>query len=63
MNRRDFMRGVAAGLSVTQVPNLLLAAEADAGSPRTWLKDSPFVAVGSWDDMPIFQLQTGGAPT
>ncbi|MCL5671184.1 MAG: hypothetical protein M1423_07820 [Acidobacteria bacterium] len=62
MNRRDFMRGVAAGLSVTQVPNLLLAAEADAGSPRAWLKDSPFVAVGSWDDMPIFQLRTGGAP-
>ncbi|MCL5005652.1 MAG: hypothetical protein M1404_03890 [Acidobacteria bacterium] len=63
MNRRDFMRGVAAGLSVTQVPNLLLADEAEAASPRAWLKNSPFIAVGSWDDMPIFQRRTGGAPT
>ncbi len=63
MNRRDFMRGVAAGLSVTQVPNLVLAGEPDEASPRAWLKNSPFVAVGSWDDMPIFQLRVGGAPT
>jgi hypothetical protein len=63
MNRRDFMRGVAAGLSVTQIPSVLVAAEASAGSPRAWLKNSPFVAVGSWDDMPIFQRRTGGAPT
>ena len=62
MNRRDFIRGVAAGLSVTQLPNLLQAEETEASSPRAWLRNSPFIAVGSWDDMPIFQVRRGGAP-
>jgi len=63
MNRRDFMRGVAAGLSVTQIPNLMVADETAASSPRDWLKNSPFVAVGSWDDMPIFFRRVGGQAT
>ena len=63
MNRRDFMRGVAAGLSVTQFPNLVAAGENAAGSPRAWLKNSPVVAVGSWDDMPIFFRRVGGYGT
>lgn len=60
MNRRDFMRGVAAGLSVTQIPSLAVADEASNHSPRAWLKNSPLVAVGSWDDMPIFFRRVGG---
>ncbi len=63
MNRRDFMRDVAAGVSVTQLPNLLVADARDANSPRAWLKNSPFVAVGGWDDMPIFFRRVGGQPT
>jgi hypothetical protein len=63
MNRRDFMRGVAAGLSATQIPNLMVAEETVAGSPRAWLKNSPLVAVGSWDDMPIFFRRVGGHAT
>lgn len=60
MNRRDFMRGVAAGLSVTQIPNLMVAEEPVSSSPRGWLKNSPMVGVGSWDSMPIFFRRAGG---
>ncbi|HTV55868.1 MAG TPA: hypothetical protein VMI06_13270 [Terriglobia bacterium] len=63
MNRRDFMRGVAAGLSVTHIPTLAVADEVIANSPRAWLKNSPTVAVGSWDDMPIFVRRVGGQAT
>lgn len=60
MNRREFMQGVAAGLSATQIPGLAAGEETVAPSPRAWLKNSPFVAVGSWDDMPIFFRRVGG---
>ncbi|MGH9406616.1 MAG: hypothetical protein ACRD3D_12370 [Terriglobia bacterium] len=63
MNRRNFMRDVAAGLSMTQLPRAADAAGAETSSPRAWLKTSPFIAVGSWDDMPIFQIRSGGAST
>ena len=63
MNRRDFMRGVAVGLSVTQIPNLMVADEAVSSSPRAWLKNSPMVAVGSWDTMPLFFRRVGGQST
>lgn len=57
------MRGVAVGLSATQIPSLMAAGEAPASSPRAWLKNSPWVAVGSWDDEPIFFRRVGGQPT
>ena len=57
------MRGVAAGISVTQLPNLMVAEQPVPGSPGSWLKNSPFVAVGSWDDMPIFSRRVGGQTT
>jgi len=63
MNRREFMQGVTAGLSATQIPGLMLGEETVAGSPGAWLKNSPFVAVGSWDDMPIFFRRVGGQGT
>jgi hypothetical protein len=63
MNRREFMRDVAAGISATGVPSLVTAEENAAGSPRSWLKSTPFVAVGSWDDMPIFFRRVGGQAT
>ncbi|MGA8185903.1 MAG: hypothetical protein WB819_19920 [Terriglobia bacterium] len=63
MNRREFMQGVTAGLSATQIPGLMLGEEAVAGAPGAWLKNSPFVAVGSWDDMPIFFRRVGGQGT
>jgi hypothetical protein len=63
MNRRDFMRGVAAGLSATRIPSLMAAEETVSGSPRAWLENTPFVAVGSWDDMPIFFRRVGGHGT
>jgi hypothetical protein len=63
MNRRDFMRGVAAGLSATQIPTLMVGAETADASPRAWLENTPFVAVGSWDDMPIFFRRVGGHGT
>ncbi len=57
------MQGVTAGLSATQIPGLAVGEEAVAGSPQAWLKNSPFVAVGSWDDMPIFFRRVGGQGT
>ncbi|HXH49947.1 MAG TPA: hypothetical protein VNM47_11440 [Terriglobia bacterium] len=63
MNRRDFMRGVAAGISATKIPSLMVAEETEAASPRGWLKNTPFIAVGSWDDMPIFFRRVGGHGT
>ncbi|HET9177247.1 MAG TPA: hypothetical protein VFQ24_02685 [Terriglobia bacterium] len=63
MNRREFMRDVAAGISATSVPSLMTAEEKAAVSPRAWLKTTPFVAVGSWDDMPIFFRRVGGQGT
>lgn len=63
MNRRDFMRDVAVGLSATQIPSLVASDGAATGTPRAWLKDLPFVAVGSWDDMPIFFRRVGGQST
>jgi hypothetical protein len=63
MNRRDFIRDVAVGLSATKIPSLMVAEETTAGSPRAWLKDTPFIAVGSWDDMPIFFRRVGGHGT
>lgn len=63
MNRREFMRDVAAGISATSVPSLMTAEEQAAVSPRAWLKTTPFVAVGSWDDMPIFFRRVGGQGT
>jgi hypothetical protein len=63
MNRRDFMCGVAAGFSATKIPSLMVAEETTTGSPRAWLKNTPFVAVGSWDDMPIFFRRVGGHGT
>jgi len=57
------MQGVTAGLSATQIPGLVVGEEAVAGPPREWLKNSPFVAVGSWDDMPIFFRRVGGQGT
>jgi len=63
MNRREFMQGVAAGISATQIPALAVGEESAATSPRAWLKNSPFVAVGSWDDMPIFFRRVGGYGT
>lgn len=63
MNRRDFMRGVAVGLSVTQIPNLVAADGAVSDSPRAWLRNFPMVAVGSWDDMPVFFRRVGGQST
>jgi hypothetical protein len=63
MNRREFMQGVAAGISTTQIPVLAVGGETVAGSPRSWLKNTPFVAVGSWDDMPIFFRRVGGQAT
>lgn len=63
MNRREFMRDVAAGISATSVPSLMTAEENEADSPRSWLKNTPFVAVGSWDDMPIFFRRVGGQGT
>lgn len=63
MNRRDFIQGVAAGLSATQVPGLLAVEQVEVASPRAWLKNTPFVAVGSWDDMPIFFRRVGGQGT
>jgi hypothetical protein len=63
MDRRDFMRGVAAGLSATKIPSLMAVEESAVGSPEAWLKNTPFVAVGSWDDMPIFFRRVGGHGT
>ncbi len=63
MNRREFMQGVTAGLSATQIPGLMVGEETVAGSPGAWLKNSPLVAVGSWDDMPIFFRRVGGHGT
>ncbi len=63
MNRREFMQGVTAGLSATQIPGLMGGEETVAGSPGAWLKNSPLVAVGSWDDMPIFFRRVGGQGT
>ncbi|HKT12923.1 MAG TPA: hypothetical protein VJW77_13965, partial [Terriglobia bacterium] len=63
MNRREFMQDVAAGLSATQIPGLAVGKETGVSSPRAWLKNSPFVAVGSWDDMPIFFRRVGGYGT
>jgi hypothetical protein len=63
MNRRDFIRDVAAGLSVSQIPAPARTDNAIPTSTRSWLKDSPFVAVGSWDDMTIFFRRVGGQPT
>ncbi|TAM82757.1 MAG: hypothetical protein EPN47_08885 [Acidobacteria bacterium] len=63
MNRRDFMCGVAAGFSATRISGLVAAEQNLSGSPRAWLKDTPFVAVGSWDDMPIFFRRVGGQGT
>ena len=63
MNRREFMRDVAAGISATSVPSLMAAEENAADSPRSWLKNTPFVAVGGWDDMPIFFRRVGGQGT
>jgi hypothetical protein len=54
------MRGVAAGLSATKIPSVMAVEEIAAGSPRAWLKNTPFIAVGSWDDMPIFFRRVGG---
>ena len=63
MNRREFMRDVAAGISATSVPSLMAAEEHPPDSPRSWLKNTPFVAVGGWDDMPIFFRRVGGQGT
>ena len=57
------MRDVAAGLSVTQIPSLVAADQAVTSSSRSWLNNSPFVAVGSWDDMTIFFRRVGGQTT
>ena len=57
------MQGVAAGISATQIPGLAVGKETVPASPRAWLKNSPFVAVGSWDDMPIFFRRVGGYGT
>ncbi|HEX5410856.1 MAG TPA: hypothetical protein VFZ27_03260 [Terriglobia bacterium] len=63
MNRREFMLDVAAGISVTSMPSLVAAEEDAADSPRAWLKNAPFIAVGGWDDMPIFFRRVGGQGT
>lgn len=63
MNRREFMRDVAVGISATSIPSLITAEENAVDSPRAWMKNTPFVAVGSWDDMPIFFRRVGGQGT
>lgn len=57
------MRGVAAGVAVTQIPGQMLADQGAVSSPRAWLKEMPSVSVGGWDNMPIFFRRVGGQST
>jgi hypothetical protein len=64
MNRRTFIGAVAAGLTVTQMPDLLATpGSAALASPTpSWLKTEPLIIVGNWDSIPIFERREGGQP-
>lgn len=63
MNRRDFMKEAAAGLAIAQISTSPSSETPAALPPENWLRNTPFVAVGCWDDMPIFVRRAGGEST
>jgi hypothetical protein len=72
MNRREFLgSGLAVGICSTG--SEMISPFVRAQSPKSdsiplestpaWLLDQPVVMAGCWDDFPLFQKRTGGAPT
>jgi hypothetical protein len=59
MNRRDFMRSAAAGISARHIPVRLIGEGKAATSHWAWIKSSLLVAVGGRDDMAIFFRRLG----